>query len=58
MKLNLFHLNLLVNFSSKLPIKLLKFQEQITATADKRCTSYASVFKNCVGNAFSSELET
>ena len=52
MKLSLFHLNLLVNFFFETPHKTLKFQENITATADKRSTSYAFVFKNYVGNRF------
>ena len=44
MKLNLFHFSLLVNFSSKLPIKLL-IPRKIAAATDKRYTNYASAIK-------------
>ena len=40
------------------PHKSLKFQEKITATADKWYTKYASVVKKSLGNAFSSKLDT
>ena len=58
MKINLFHLTLLVNFFFETPHKTLKFQEKITATVDKWYTRYASVVKKSVGNAFSSKLDT
>ena len=55
MKLNLFNLILLVNFSTKIPITLL-IPIKIAAAPDKQCTSYVSAVS--VGNAFSSKLET
>ena len=42
----------------KTPHKSLKFQENVTATEDKWCTSYDSVIKKSDGNAFATELET
>ena len=48
MKLNLFKLNLQVNFSSKLSIKL-----YTDAASDKQCTSYASTVRKVLETHFS-----
>ena len=57
LKLSLLNLTLLVNFSSKLSIKLL-ISRKIAAVPDKRYTNYASAVRKSVGNALSRDLET
>ena len=56
MKLNIFHLTLLVNFSSKLFFKTL--EKLLALQTNEVQTFYASTVRKSVGNAFSSELET